>query len=84
MILAHGGRWVFTTKDYSLTIGDFRNSEMSQLAYPHCFTLSAARNGYTLQGRFVVTDLYHLTDIFAKQMPTRWDDLRLGSPARHL
>jgi hypothetical protein len=66
MILAHGGRWVFTTKDYSLTTGDFRNSEMSKLAYPHCFTLSAARNGYALQGRFVVTDLYHLTDIFAK------------------
>jgi hypothetical protein len=39
---------------------------MSKLAYPHCFTLSAARNGYALRGRFIVTDLYHLIDIIAK------------------
>jgi hypothetical protein len=66
MILARAGKWVFTTKDYSLTTSDLRSSEMSRLAFPHCFALSAARNGYALRGRFIVTDQYHLTDIFAK------------------
>jgi hypothetical protein len=66
LIFAHGGRWVFTTKDYALDVGDFHTEELSPLAFPHRFTLRARRNGYILRGSFVVTELYHLTDILAK------------------
>ncbi|UCF98251.1 MAG: hypothetical protein JSV89_01645 [Spirochaetaceae bacterium] len=66
LILAHGGRWVFTTKDYELETADFHSPERSSLAFPHRYNLRASCSGYRLEGQFVVTDLYHLTDIFTR------------------
>jgi hypothetical protein len=66
LILAREGQWAFTTKDYTLKTTDLRTERISSLAFPHRYDLSASSNGYQLRGRFVVTDLYHLTDIFEK------------------
>jgi hypothetical protein len=66
LIVARAGRWAFTTKEYALQPTDLRAEEISPLAFPHCYNLGADCNGYRLRGRFVVTDLYHLTDIFEK------------------
>jgi hypothetical protein len=69
LILARGGQWAFTTKEYTLETTDLRAEGASSLAFPHCYNLRASGNGYQLRGRFVVTDLYHLTDILEKLSP---------------
>jgi hypothetical protein len=69
LILARDGQWAFTTKEYTLETRDLRAEGISSLAFPHRFQLRASGNGYLLQGCFVVTELYHLTDIFAELSP---------------
>ena len=69
LILARDGQWAFTTKEYTLETTDLRAEGVSSLAFPHRYDLRASGNGYLLWGRFVVTDLYHLTDIFAELSP---------------
>ncbi len=64
MILARGGDWAFTTKDFSLTACDFRDSGQHRLPFPRRFEVAAEENGYSLQGQFLAVHLYHLTDIF--------------------
>ncbi len=66
MILARGGEWLFTTKSYSLILSDVRPGKRSDLPFPRRYELKAEENGYRLQGTFIVTRLYHLTDIFEK------------------
>jgi hypothetical protein len=66
LILTREGHWAFTTKEYKLETTDLRAEGSSSLKVPHRFQLSAAGNGYALRGSFVVTDLYHLTDIFQR------------------
>jgi hypothetical protein len=69
LILVREGRWALTTKEYTLETTDLRTERSCFPAFPHSYVLSASGNGYTLQGRFVVTDLYHLTDIFGSLSP---------------
>jgi hypothetical protein len=66
MILARGGDWVFTTKELLLTPRDFRDSGRHRMSFPHRFEVEAEGNGYSLQGQFLASQLYHRTDIFEK------------------
>lgn len=66
LILAHGGRWVFTTRNFTLAPADLRQEERSRLPWPRTFRLTAEENGYLLRGEFTSTELVHLTDILRR------------------
>jgi hypothetical protein len=62
LILAHGGEWVLTARDFSVVPADFRKEENARLPWPRTIRLQAAQGGYRLSGDFRA-ELVHVTDV---------------------
>ncbi len=68
MILARGGKWVFTTKDFTLMPLGLQKDPSTGATYPTRMAVYAERHGYVLNGVFSNSRLVWLTDVF-KELP---------------
>jgi hypothetical protein len=66
LIVARGGVWAFTTKDFSFRPDDWVPLNDPPYPYPGRFHLSAEKAGWSLEGEFVAERLYSLTDVFQR------------------
>jgi hypothetical protein len=66
LLVARGGAWAFTARDFSLTPDSWRTPVDPPYPYPGRYRLSASGGGYTLEGDFTALPAYHVTDIFAR------------------
>jgi len=66
LIVARGGAWAFTTKNFSLAPDDWTLLQDPPYPYPGRIHLSAAKGGWSLEGAFVAERLYSLTDVFQR------------------
>jgi hypothetical protein len=68
LLLARGQEWVFTTRDFTTEQLDAGGEDPETCPLPRPLRLAARCAGYELEGEFVVTRLYHVSDIF-EQLP---------------
>jgi hypothetical protein len=64
LLVAKGGSWLFTTRDFTLIPDDWASMDDPPFPYPRSYRVSASKSGYQLEGEFVVVRLYHTTDVF--------------------
>jgi hypothetical protein len=64
LLVAKGGSWLFTARDFALIADDWASLEDPPFPYPRRYRISAEKSGYQLEGEFGATRLYHTTDIF--------------------
>jgi len=64
--LAHGEKWVLTTKNYTLTPSDFAKAPNTPYEYPLKYTIRSQDHGYVLEGEYKCYKLFDFTDIFAE------------------
>jgi hypothetical protein len=65
----HNGEYVFLTPDYELIPQDFQKKSDYPIAYPTTIRISAADRGYTLEGTYSSTSLFHYMDVFDEIPP---------------
>lgn len=66
LLLAHGGSWVLTTKDFVAEPFAWDALADPPYPYPVRFTVRAQQRGITLEGTFTASRPYHITDVFAR------------------
>jgi hypothetical protein len=68
LVLAHGSRWVLTTKQYSLSPEQLVEQEGIPHPYPKKLRIHAEAEGYTLDGYFTSYKVIRFQDVF-KSLP---------------
>jgi len=66
LVVARGGSWAFTTKDFSFEPDDWTPVKDPPYPYPGRYRLSAEKGGWSLEGEFAVEKLYNVTDVFQR------------------
>jgi len=66
LMVAHGDRWVFTTKEFSLDVVEQGMLDDPPYPYPTRLVLRARDQGYALEGAYSLPTMYYLTDIFQR------------------
>lgn len=65
LLLAHGEKWVLTTKKYSLTPKNMLKGPNTPYEYPTVFQIKANDQGYVFDAEYKCGKLFDFTDIFA-------------------
>lgn len=68
LILARGGQYVITTKDYQLTGQEWLQAPDTPWEYPRNLKILYNKDGYYLEGTYTSRILFSITDIF-KEIP---------------
>jgi hypothetical protein len=66
LMVAHGDRWVFTTKEFTFDIVEEAVLDDPPYPYPTRILLRARDRGYTLKGVYTLPTVYCLTDVFQR------------------
>ena len=66
LLVAKGSAWLFTTKHFSLVPTDWSSLDDPPYAYPRRYLLSAAGRGWRLDGEYLASRVYEVTDVFRK------------------
>ena len=66
LLLARGQEWVFTARDFTTELLDASGEDPETYPLPHPLRLAARCAGYELEGEFVVTRLFHVSEIEQK------------------
>jgi hypothetical protein len=66
LLVAHGDRWVFTTKEFSFDVLEEAMLDDPPYPYPTRVALHARDQGYALEGVYTLPSLYYLTDVFQR------------------
>jgi hypothetical protein len=64
LVLAHGSRWVLTSKEYSLTPEDFVEEPGIPHPYPKRLRIHSESEGYMLDGYFTTVRVIRYQDVF--------------------
>ncbi len=64
--LAHGNKWVLSTKNYTLTPKDFVKGPDTPYEYPTRLIIHTRDQGYALDGEYRCRKLFDFTDILAE------------------
>jgi hypothetical protein len=66
LCVAAGGRWLFTTRDYTFEPLDFDGSGPTPYPAPRKLRIVARASGYMLEAEYRATTLFDVTDIIAE------------------
>ena len=66
ILLAHGDKWVLTTKNYTLTPVDFVKGPNTPYEYPLKYIIRSRDQGYVLEGEYRCIKFFDFTDIFSE------------------
>ena len=66
LLVVHGREWVFTSKDYQVSYGDFVYDAERSFSYPSRIHLAAQGRGYSLEGDFLRDRLVYSSEVFEK------------------
>ncbi len=66
---ARGSTWLFTTGDFSFAPSDWTAMSQPPYPYPGVFDVNAAGRGWTLNGQFVSSRMYSVSDVFQELPP---------------
>ncbi len=69
LLVARGGAWVFTTKDFVMDSSDWTVHRSPPFPFPGRYTVSARDRGCALEGSFESVRMYHATDVFESLPP---------------
>ncbi len=63
------GKWLFSTGDFAFLPSDWTAMREPPYPYPAAYDLRAAGRGWTLNGRFVSSRMYSVSDVFRELPP---------------
>jgi hypothetical protein len=66
LLVAHGDRWVFTTKEFSFDVVEETVPDDPPYPYPVRIAVQARDQGHVLDGTFTVVRPYFVTDVFQR------------------
>jgi len=66
LLVAHGDRWVFTTKDFTFDVVDEAVLDDPPYPYPTRIVVRARDRGCVLEGVFTFETVYWVTDVFQR------------------
>jgi hypothetical protein len=63
LVLNRGGRWLLTSRSYTLTPQGFKQQPGFSYPYPSRMEIEAESNGYSLKGHFICTEVLRCQDV---------------------
>ncbi len=69
LTLAHGDKWVITSRDYEIEPYDYKTYKDLPYSYPSKVRIACDYEGYNLSGTYVTTKLFNYTDILDELPP---------------